>query len=157
MEPRGAQFTLLRFELEVVEPPANSLPITITRFTQFFWNNISPNGGGEPHGELREAIEKNFGSVDQFIEQWKAAAAPGAAFGSGWVWLVRKNDNSLAIEFHINAENPTSKGTGKEIVGEDVWEHAMYLDYGPRRNEFTATFLNLINWDYCNKRFIDQA
>lgn len=102
---------------------------------------MSPNGGGEPQGKIREEIEKNFGSIDQFKEQWKAAAAPGAAFGSGWVWLVRKNDNSLAIEFHLNAENPTSKGTGKELMGEDVWEHAYYVDFRNARASYTNTFL----------------
>lgn len=94
---------------------------------QFWWENLSPNGGGKPEGKLLEDIEKNFGSFDDFEEQFKAKAAPGAAFGSGWVWLVDKGGGNLAIEFTPNAENPLATGSGNPLIGLDVWEHAYYV------------------------------
>ena len=116
----------------------------------FFWNSMKPGGGGKPSGGLAAAIDKAFGSLDKFKEQFKAAGV--GQFGSGWVWLV-KEGGDLKIVSTGNAETPITKGQ-TAILTCDVWEHAYYLDYQNRRPDFLQSFLdNLVNWDFAAKNF----
>ncbi|EKE6025805.1 superoxide dismutase [Listeria monocytogenes] len=114
-----------------------------------FWSILSPNGGGAPTGNLKAAIESEFGTFDEFKEKFNAAAA--ARFGSGWAWLV-VNDGKLEIVSTANQDSPLSDGK-TPILGLDVWEHAYYLKFQNRRPEYIDTFWNVINWDEANKRF----
>lgn len=116
----------------------------------FFWNSMSPNGGGEPTGAIADAINAAFGSYAEFKEAFKTAGM--TQFGSGWAWLVKK-DGKLEIAKTPNAECPLTGGA-TPILTCDVWEHAYYLDYQNRRPDFLAAFLdNLVNWDFANANF----
>lgn len=115
-----------------------------------FWNTMAPNAGGEPAGKLGEAIAKTFGSFDAFKEQFAKAAA--TRFGSGWAWLVKKADGSLAVTSTPNQDNPISDGQFP-LVGLDVWEHAYYLKYQNRRPEYVSNWWSVVNWDAVAKRF----
>jgi superoxide dismutase, Fe-Mn family len=118
-----------------------------------FWKVLSPNAGGKPKEDLLEAIEKNFGSFDQFKEIFSNAAA--SRFGSGWAWLVKQNDGKLAVDSTPNQDNPLmdlSDLKGTPILGLDVWEHAYYLKYQSRRPEYIDAFWNVVNWDEVAKR-----
>ncbi|MFN2745317.1 MULTISPECIES: superoxide dismutase SodA [Bacillus] len=108
-----------------------------------FWTLLSPNGGGVPSGELAEAIDKKFGSFDQFKEDFAAAAA--GRFGSGWAWLV-VNNGELEITSTPNQDSPLSEGK-TPVLGLDVWEHAYYLNYQNRRPDYIKAFWNVVNWD----------
>jgi Fe-Mn family superoxide dismutase len=110
-----------------------------------YWNCLSPNGGGEPAGELAEAINKAFGSFADFKEQFTKAAV--TLFGSGWAWLVRNADGSLAIQATGNAGNPMQEGKSPLLTC-DVWEHAYYIDYRNARPKYLEAFWSLVNWDY---------
>jgi Fe-Mn family superoxide dismutase len=119
-----------------------------------FWNIMSKNGGGEPGGDLANAIKNAFGSFDQFRETFNNAAA--TRFGSGWAWLCHNNDGKLEICSTANQDNPlmnitTCKGT--PILGLDVWEHAYYLKYQNRRPEYVDAFWNVVNWNEVEKNF----
>ncbi|EAD0648415.1 superoxide dismutase [Listeria monocytogenes] len=114
-----------------------------------FWSILSPNGGGAPTGNLKAAIESEFGTFAEFKEKFNAAAA--ARFGSGWAWLV-VNDGKLEIVSTANQDSPLSDGK-TPVLGLDVWEHAYYLKFQNRRPEYIDTFWNVINWDEANKRF----
>ncbi|HHW4593514.1 TPA: superoxide dismutase [Listeria monocytogenes] len=114
-----------------------------------FWSILSPNGGGAPTGNIKAAIESEFGTFDEFKEKFNAAAA--ARFGSGWAWLV-VNDGKLEIVSTANQDSPLSDGK-TPVLGLDVWEHAYYLKFQNRRPEYIETFWNVINWDEANKRF----
>ncbi|MBF2682324.1 superoxide dismutase [Listeria welshimeri] len=114
-----------------------------------FWSILSPNGGGAPTGNLKAAIESEFGTFDEFKEKFNAAAA--ARFGSGWAWLV-VNNGKLEILSTANQDSPLSDGK-TPVLGLDVWEHAYYLKFQNRRPEYIDTFWNVINWDEANKRF----
>jgi len=121
---------------------------------EFWWEGLTPNGGGKPSGALLEALERDFGSFEEFATKFKAAAAPGPAFGSGWVWLVKGSDGKLCIDFTQNAENPISTGSGTPLFTCDVWEHAYYVDFRNNRAGFAAGVLEkLINWDKVSERF----
>jgi Fe-Mn family superoxide dismutase len=112
----------------------------------FFWNSMSPNGGGAPTGDLAAKIDEAFGSLDGFKEKFKEAGA--TQFGSGWAWLVVGDGGKLEIVKTPNAENPMTQGK-TPLLTCDVWEHAYYLDYQNRRPDFLAAFLdNLVNWDF---------
>ena len=113
-----------------------------------YWNCLSPNGGGEPSGELAEAINKAFGTLADFKEQFTKAAV--TQFGSGWAWLVKNADGSLAIEATGNAGNPMQQGK-TPLLTCDVWEHAYYIDYRNARPKYVEAFWNLVNWDYVAK------
>ena len=117
-----------------------------------FWSVISPNGGGEPSGQLMEAIVKAFGSFEEFKSIFANAAA--TRFGSGWAWLCVKN-KELSICSTANQDNPLMDGECGEtpILGLDVWEHAYYLHYQNRRPDYINAFFNIINWDEVNNRF----
>ncbi|MBF2489854.1 superoxide dismutase [Listeria marthii] len=116
---------------------------------KLFWSILSPNGGGAPTGDLKAAIESEFGTFDEFKEKFNAAAA--ARFGSGWAWLV-VNGGKLEIVSTANQDSPLSDGK-TPVLGLDVWEHAYYLKFQNRRPEYIDTFWNVINWDEANKRF----
>lgn len=114
-----------------------------------FWTVLSPNGGGEPTGELAEAIKAACGSFDGFKEQFSNAAA--TRFGSGWAWLS-VDGGKLVVESTPNQDTPLSEGR-TPILGLDVWEHAYYLNYQNRRPDYVAAFFNVVNWDEVAKRF----
>lgn len=115
----------------------------------FFWQILSPNGGGEPTGAIKDAIESTFGSFDAFKEKFAEAAT--GRFGSGWAWLVVNNGN-LEITSTANQDSPLTDGK-TPVLGLDVWEHAYYLKFQNRRPEYITTFWNVVNWDEVNKRF----
>jgi Fe-Mn family superoxide dismutase len=117
-----------------------------------FWQIMGPNGGGEPVGDLAGAIDQGFGSFDSFKEQWAAAAAPGALFGSGWAWLIAAPDGSLTIETTQNQDSPLMEGK-LPIIGLDVWEHAYYLKYQNRRPEYIDNWWNVVNWEEAERRY----
>jgi superoxide dismutase, Fe-Mn family len=113
----------------------------------FYWACMKPAGGGPPTGRIAEKIETDFGGYAGFAEQFKNAGL--AQFGSGWAWLVLKN-NHLEIMKTANAETPLAFGI-KPVLTVDVWEHAYYLDYQNRRGDYLSSFLeHLINWDFVN-------
>jgi Fe-Mn family superoxide dismutase len=113
----------------------------------FFWNCMTPNGGGAPTGAIAEKINADFGSYEKFVEEFKQAGA--TQFGSGWAWLVIEN-GTLKVVKTANAETPMTAGQ-TALLTCDVWEHAYYLDYQNRRPDFLAAFLaNLVNWDFVN-------
>ena len=119
-----------------------------------FWTVMKPNGGGNPTGELGDAITKAFGSFDEFKTQFAQAAA--TRFGSGWAWLIVKDDKSLAITSTPNQDNPLmdiAEVKGTPIFGLDVWEHAYYLHYQNRRPDYVSAFWNVVNWDEVAKRY----
>lgn len=119
-----------------------------------FWKVMSPSGGGTPTGSLMEAINKNFGSFDDFKETFNNAAA--TRFGSGWAWLLKNNSGQLVVTSTPNQDNPLmdlAEVKGTPILGLDVWEHAYYLKYQNRRPEYIGAFWNVINWDEVAKRF----
>ena len=115
----------------------------------FFWEIMAPNAGGEPTGEIKEAINEAFGDFSSFKEEFKKEAA--GRFGSGWAWLVMEN-GKLAITSTANQDSPLMEGK-TPILGLDVWEHAYYLKYKNVRPDYIAAFWNVINWDEVNKRF----
>lgn len=114
-----------------------------------FWNNLSPDGGGEPKGDLKAAIDETFGSFTAFKDAFSAAAT--TRFGSGWAWLTIA-DGKLEISSTANQDSPISDG--KEVIlALDVWEHAYYLKYQNRRPDYIGAFWNVVNWDEAEKRY----
>ena len=110
---------------------------------RLFWEVMSPNGGGEPTGDLANAVNQAFGSFDAFKTQFSTAA--GTRFGSGWAWLV-VDGSGLSVVSTPNQDTPLSEGK-TPILGVDVWEHAYYLNYQNRRPDYVAAFFNVIHWD----------
>ena len=111
----------------------------------FYWNCLSPKGGGEPSGVLADAVAKNFTSFTALKEKLTAAAV--TQFGSGWAWLVKNPDGSLAVEQTSNAATPLKDGK-KPLLTVDVWEHAYYIDYRNARPAYLEAFWKLVNWDF---------
>ncbi|MCB1762261.1 MAG: superoxide dismutase [Fe] [Gammaproteobacteria bacterium] len=111
----------------------------------FYWNCLSPNGGGTPSGALAAAIDKAFGSFDEFKKAFSTSAATN--FGSGWTWLVKNSDDSVAIVNTSNAGNPMTSGQ-TPLLTIDVWEHAYYIDYRNARPKYLEEIWKLINWDF---------
>lgn len=114
----------------------------------FYWNCLSPKGGGQPSGALADEINKSFGQFDQFKEKFTSAAA--TLFGSGWAWLVVGPDGKLSIEALSNAGNPIKDGK-KPVLTCDVWEHAYYIDYRNARAKYLEAFWRIVNWDFVAK------
>ncbi len=117
-----------------------------------FWTVLSADGGGEPSGDLADAINAACGSFDAFKEAFANAAA--TRFGSGWAWLSVNADGSVVVESTPNQDTPLSEGR-TPILGLDVWEHAYYLNYQNRRPDYVAAFWNVVNWDEVARRFAD--
>lgn len=116
----------------------------------FYWHCLSPESGA-PRGELEKALNSNFGSIDEFKRLFNEQST--SLFGSGWTWLVKKEDGSLAIESLSNAGNPlTSYHT--PLLTCDVWEHAYYIDYRNARAKYLDSFWNIVNWDQVLKNFL---
>ena len=123
-----------------------------------FWNIMSPNGGGEPSGELASAIESSFGSFAEFKTLFSKAA--GTRFGSGWAWLCVHKGGKLEVCSTANQDNPLMNGIGcggYPILGLDVWEHAYYLNYQNRRPDYVSGFFNVIDWDAVLKSYKEKA
>lgn len=116
----------------------------------FYFFSFSPDGGGEPEGELREAIDRDFGSFENFKKEFVDAGVK--LFGSGWVWLSRDNDGKLFITQEGNAGNPITKGL-TPILTFDVWEHAYYLDYQNRRADALNALWDIIDWPIVEGRY----
>lgn len=116
----------------------------------FYFFSFKSNGGGEPKGALANAITKDFGSFAAFQEQFAKAAT--TQFGSGWVWLVKKQDGTLQIVQESNAGNPLKNGL-TPILTCDVWEHAYYLTYQNRRPDYIKDFWSILDWDVIGKRY----
>ncbi|MGC6769617.1 superoxide dismutase [Enterococcus sp. LJL51] len=113
----------------------------------FFWEIMGPNGGGEPTGDIKTAIDEAFGSFEAFKEEFKTAAT--GRFGSGWAWLI-VNNGKLEITSTPNQDSPLMEGK-KPVLGLDVWEHAYYLKYKNVRPDYIAAFWNVVNWDKVNE------
>lgn len=120
----------------------------------FFWETISPSGGGTPTGSLNDAITSVFGSFDSFKDAFAKAAL--TRFGSGWAWLIKTGD-SVKVTSTPNQDSPLMEGvaddTGTPLIGLDVWEHAYYLNYQNRRPDYVGAFWNLVDWDRANALF----
>jgi len=120
----------------------------------FFWQVISPSGGGIPVGSLNDAITSAFGSFDAFKDAFTKAAL--TRFGSGWAWLIKSGD-SVAVTSTPNQDSPLMEGiadaTGTPLIGLDVWEHAYYLNYQNRRPDYISAFWNVVDWDRANSLF----
>lgn len=114
----------------------------------FFWNCLSPKGGGQPTGTVLEAITRDFGSFDAFKEKFSDASIK--QFGSGWGWLVKNKEGKLEITSTSNANNPMTEGK-TPLLTCDVWEHAYYIDYRNKRHDFLGAFWKLVNWDFVAK------
>ena len=117
-----------------------------------FWSIMGPNGGGEPTGELGEAILAAFGSFDALKTQFEAAGA--TRFGSGWAWLVVNAQGALEVVSTPNQDNPVMDGSGKPVIGCDVWEHAYYLNYQNRRPDYLKAWWNVVDWNAANANYL---
>ena len=115
----------------------------------FYWNSLSPNGGGDPTGDVASAIESSFGSLEAFKEKFAATAI--GAFGSGWGWLVKNADGSLECVNTIGAGTPLTDAGQTPLLTCDVWEHAYYIDYRNARPAYVDAFWNLVNWEFVAK------
>jgi Fe-Mn family superoxide dismutase len=116
----------------------------------FYWMGMKPNGGGEPQGELANAINAKWGSFDKFKEEFTKCAV--GTFGSGWAWLVKKADGTLDLVSTSNAATPIT-GDAKPLLTCDVWEHAYYIDTRNARPKYLENFWNVVNWDFASKNF----
>ncbi len=150
---KGTEYENLDLEAIVKKAPAGGVYNNSAQVWNhtFFWNSMSPNGGGEPAGALADAIKAKWGSFDDFKKAFQTSAVGN--FGSGWTWLVKKADGSVDIVNMGAAGTPLTTGD-KALLCIDVWEHAYYIDYRNRRPDFVATFLDkLANWDFAAKNF----
>ncbi len=118
----------------------------------FYWNCLKPGGGGAPKGELGKAINATFGSFDQFKNEFTQRAV--TLFGSGWAWLVKNKEGSVAIVQTSNAGTPLAEGK-KAVLTCDVWEHAYYIDYRNARPKYVEAFWNIVNWDFVETNFAE--
>ena len=150
---KGTEYENLDLEAIVKKAPAGGIYNNAAQVWNhtFFWNCMTPNGGGAPTDALAEAINAKWGSLDAFKTAFQTAAVGN--FGSGWTWLVRKADGSLDIVNMGAAGTPLTTGD-KALLCVDVWEHAYYIDYRNARPKFVETFLNsLANWAFAEKNF----
>ena len=121
-----------------------------------FWTVMSPNGGGQPEGDLAQAINARFGSFDSFKNEFSTSAT--TRFGSGWAWLCKKGGGEVDVCSSPNQDNPVMPGIGcggTPILGLDVWEHAYYLKYQNKRPDYIAAFWNVINWEEVARRYAE--
>jgi len=115
----------------------------------FYWNSLSPSGGGEPTGTIADAIKTSFGSFEEFKTKFNDKAVNN--FGSSWTWLVKKADGSLDIVNTSNAGTPITDNGVTPLITVDLWEHAYYIDYRNVRPDYLSGFWNLVNWDFANQ------
>jgi Fe-Mn family superoxide dismutase len=121
----------------------------------FFWKSLSSNGGGEPTGELAQAINTKFGSFSAFKDEFKKAAT--GRFGSGWAWLIVKDGGELAITSTPNQDNPlmdVAEAKGIPVIGLDVWEHAYYLKYQNKRPDYIDAYWNVVDWKAADALYV---
>ena len=116
-----------------------------------FWKILSPKGGGQPVGQLAEAINKTFGSFDAFKEKFNAAAT--TRFGSGWAWLTRDKSGNLEVSSSANQDSPLMEAK-IPVIGIDVWEHSYYLKYQKRRPDYIQEWWNVVDWNAAEDRFL---
>lgn len=155
-----ADYSDLRKPLEALLSDLDSLPNDVYDAVRnnggghanhsLFWTILSPDGGGEPTGNLAEALDKRFGSFEAFKKEFSEAA--GSHFGSGWCWLVWAN-GALAVDATPNQDSPLSQRQ-VPLLGLDVWEHAYYLKYQNRRPEYIEAFWNVVNWEQVSKNYM---
>lgn len=153
---------LLEKEVEDLLKNLNDLPVDVQSAVKnnggghanhsLFWTVISPDGGGEPEGDLLNAINKRFKSVKDFQEEFSAAAA--THFGSGWAWLVVDDDGDLQVHSTANQDSPLSEDE-TPILCLDVWEHAYYLKYQNRRADYVKSFWSIVNWKEVARRLLE--
>jgi Fe-Mn family superoxide dismutase len=142
----GTEFANLSLE-EIVKKSSGGLFNNAAQVWNhtFYWNCLSPKGGGDPTGPVAEALVKSFGSLGAFKEKFAATAV--GTFGSGWAWLVRNTDGSLSIESSSNAGTPITAGK-KPLLTCDVWEHAYYIDYRNARAGYVDKYWQRVNWAF---------
>ncbi len=148
----GTEFADLSLEEIVKKAPAGGVFNNAAQVWNhtFYWNSLSPNGGGEPTGDLLAAIVAKWESFDAFKAAFTASAAGN--FGSGWTWLVKKDDGSLDIYNTSNAETPLTHSC-TPLFTVDVWEHAYYVDYRNRRPEYLGEIWKRVNWEFAASNF----
>ena len=150
---KGSEYENLDLEAIVKKAPAGGVYNNAAQVWNhtFFWNCLSPNGGGAPSGALADAINAKWGSLDAFKTAFQTSAVGN--FGSGWTWLVKKADGSVDIVNMGAAGTPLTTGD-KALLCIDVWEHAYYIDYRNLRPKFVETFLaSLVNWSFAEANF----
>jgi Fe-Mn family superoxide dismutase len=150
---KGTEYEDLDLEAIVRKAPAGGVYNNAAQVWNhtFFWNCLTPNGGGAPAGALADAINAKWGSLDAFKTAFQTSAVGN--FGSGWTWLVKKTDGSVDIVNMGAAGTPLTTGD-KALLCIDVWEHAYYIDYRNLRPKFVETFLNsLVNWSFAEANF----
>ena len=150
---KGTEYENLELEAIVKKAPAGGIYNNAAQVWNhsFFWNCLSPNGGGAPKGALADAINAKWGSLDAFKTAFQTSAVGN--FGSGWTWLVKKADGSLDIVNMGAAGTPLTTGD-KALLCVDVWEHAYYIDYRNARPKFLEVFLaSLVNWSFVESNF----
>ena len=150
---KGSEYENLDLEAIVKKAPAGGVYNNAAQVWNhtFFWNCLTPNGGGAPAGALADAINAKWGSLDAFKTAFQTSAVGN--FGSGWTWLVKRADNSVDIVNMGAAGTPLTTGD-KALLCVDVWEHAYYIDYRNLRPKFIETFLNnLVNWSFAEANF----
>ena len=118
---------------------------------EFYWNCLSPQGGGEPVAAIAEAIQRDFNSFEQFREEFTQAAM--RLFGSGWAWLVLNEEDKLNIMTTTNADTPLREGL-TPLLACDIWEYAYYLDYRNRRQDYLEAFWSVVNWDFASRQLL---
>lgn len=116
-----------------------------------FWQWMSPEGGGEPKGELAEKIKEKYGSYQGFVDEFTVKSL--GVFGSGWAWL----QPDMSIITTANQDTPIMQGLDAPLLGLDVWEHAYYLDYKNKRDDYVKSWWNVVNWDFVQQRYNDSA
>ena len=148
----GTEFENMSLEDIVSKAPAGGIFNNAAQVWNhtFYWDCMSPKGGGEPSGALGEAITKAFGSYDDFKKKFADMGANN--FGSGWTWLVKKSDGGVDIVNTSNAANPMTDGM-TPLLTCDVWEHAYYIDYRNARPKYIEAFWNVVNWEFAAKNF----
>lgn len=150
---KGTEYENLKLEEIVKKAPAGGVYNNAAQVWNhtFFWNCLSPNGGGEPKGALADAIKAKWGSFDEFKKAFSASAVGN--FGSGWTWLVKKADGGVDI-VNMGAAGTPLTTNDKALLTIDVWEHAYYIDYRNARPKFVETFLaSLANWQFAENNF----
>jgi Fe-Mn family superoxide dismutase len=148
----GTEFESLSLQEIIMKAPAGGVFNNAAQIWNhtFYWNSMSPGGGGQPSGALGDAINAAFGSFDAFKEKFSTSAATN--FGSGWTWLVKAGNGGVEIVNTSNAGTPLTDGK-KPLLTCDVWEHAYYVDYRNARPNYVAAWWNLVNWEYAKTQY----